>query len=102
MINKLIEELEFLKVPEALVQDVAYNGGLDAAINLIKKQSNWIPASERLPKGPPYKEYLVYRTGDGVNYHAAVDYLVAPETFSEDYAVTHWQPLPPPPSKGEE
>ena len=66
----------------------------------VRAQDKWISVDEGFPLGF-HQECLVWRSGDNKNFHAAVDYLIDEETFSEHYYVTHWMPLPTPPKEAE-
>ena len=66
----------------------------------VRAQDKWISVDEGFPLGF-HQECLVWRSGDNKNFHAAVDYLIDEETFSELYYVTHWMPLPTPPKEAE-
>ena len=73
---------------------------VDTLTEQVRAQDKWISVDEGFPLGF-HQECLVWRSGDNKNFHAAVDYLIDEETFSEHYYVTHWMPLPTPPKEAE-
>ena len=91
--------------------------GFAEAINIVKEHSDWISLDERLPEDNCY--VLVYCCGGNIGksfFTYNRKYLAKRDTFysrkthgknsgyfaishDEGYKVTHWQPLPNPPSE---
>lgn len=88
---------------------------LESELTALRVRSQWISVDERLPDvaGREYMKVLVYchtvsgRFLDTANYHPGMfdfgdnDYLLGPEFRDGEFRVTHWIPLPEPPSVAE-
>jgi energy-converting hydrogenase Eha subunit A len=61
---------------------------------LLKETQMWIPVSERLPETSD--DYIVYKNDCIVD----IDYYDEGEWFLYDDKITHWRPLPEPPTEG--
>lgn len=66
------------------------------------KQMRWIPVEERKPK-PSDNPILIYKSWDGrANFIGTAWYSSfhgwIPTNGTKIYGVTHWMPLPPPPT----
>ena len=113
--STLIEKLEKRKqdFEAQFVSDFWILEGLDKAIDIVKQHSDWISVDERLPSdwsvvlcyGVPFEWDKTSKPNS--NIFCAV-YVAEHDRWSVGYSafgdtstqkVTHWQPLPQPPSE---
>ena len=125
LIEKLNEHKETIAVLRGTEEQGSYEFiflghhllGFQTAINIVKEHSDWISLDERLPEDNCY--VLVYCCGGNIGksfFTYNRKYLAKRDTFysrkthgknsgyfaishDEGYKVTHWQPLPNPPSE---
>lgn len=118
--STLIEKLEQRKqdFEAQFVSDFWILEGLDKAIDIVKQHSDWISVDERLPDSDCY--VIVYCDGGNVTksfFTTDREYLRLSRnsrytrkaygknsgyfaiSHDDGYKVTHWQPLPQPPSE---
>ena len=98
------------KKTELLIQQTGVMAGLQIAIDMVKQHSDWVPVSERLPDKDAV--VLVYKQEFGLigtakysgNGFWGFDMRTRDpmHKFTVMGGVTHWQPLPNPPSEVQE
>ena len=69
-------------------------------IALVREHDGWVSVADALPE--KHQDILVIRSGDKKHWHQAVMYIRGNGEWSTDYYVTHWRPLPAPPTTEKE
>lgn len=85
----------------AMVEAAALLSGLSAELTALKAERAWISVKDRLPRG--YETVLVWRDDIPREIGAITAFWTGEKWCSDvtepEYIVTHWQPLPQPPTK---
>jgi hypothetical protein len=98
-IGALREQIVVLTTERDLARKLAHEAvakmdGIKAELTQLRSQQRWVPVGERLPERGIY--VLVSQNGEVVTDRIGDD----GKWEDADWATTHWQPLPSPPTDG--
>ena len=89
----------------ALIDDLREeNANLTARIAELEEKQRWIPVSERLPEDTERMLTIVYDAFEDTTAISILQHYGDGDWFSWDsgrYVVTHWMPMPEPPTERE-